>query len=165
MLTHVPEPEPVETFAPRPLTEWEKKEAADAKFATDYLAGRATDSCGNSREVSTCSLLGPRSEESSAPMESQGHMNPALLGINNSEGNALDCGHNSLDHAPEGQTGRGLSLAHGMTQAKYDAMCQANRRGHNVRSLADQEITTRRGEQTITRSFPSSPRTTRSTVR
>jgi hypothetical protein len=152
----------VESFAPRPLTRAEM----DEKFARDYLAGRETDGAGNTIHDKTCSLLGPvDTDMGCAPVESQSHMLPALLSSNDNFGNPVDSGHNSIDHAAEGSTTRGLSLAHGMTQQMYDDMCRANRQSHNVRSLADEEIATRRSVDNINRSFPTAPYARKSTVR
>jgi len=135
-----PTPE-CETFKPRQLSSLEQKASEDAAFASAYLRGEACDSLGNTIHgndrfptLGKQTALGPIVHESSAPVESQSHIPAGLLGTNDSTGNPVDRGHNPIDHATEGSTTRGLSLAYGMTQETYDQMMRSNRQSHNVRS-------------------------------
>lgn len=161
-----PEPEPEPSFTPRPLSGFEKKQADDAQFARDYLAGRATDSAGNNSTVGieTCSLLGPHDPEPSGPSETQSHMNQALLGTNDSAGNPVEAPRHAFENG-EGHTRQGSPLCAGYSQQAYDAAMRDWTRRGGRRSEGEQEIASRDAIQNINRSFPTAPHSSRPTVR
>jgi hypothetical protein len=156
-----PTPELQNTFAPREPT----REERDAEFARAYLAGEATDSCGNTINVKTCSLLGPVDFE---PLEisrkhTQQHMKPELTN-QDADGNIINTTPHSFDIG-EGTTRGGSPLAAGLSQETYDAMMTAWQRSGGGPSMSEQEMKIRQDKANIERAFPKSPRANRSTVR
>ena len=115
-------------------------------FAARYAAGLAAASAGNKIDGSTTrwsathSLLGPASIEHGPPVESQAHMNPALLGTHDSRGNPIEA------HRP--------ALANGLTPEAYATMMQSWRRSGGGRSESEQEQRIRQSKANISRSFP-----------
>lgn len=149
-----------DAFKPRPLT----REEMDEQFAADYLAGKQTDSCGNGRDVKTCSLLGPVDIEPSVPGDPQAHMVPALLGTNDSTGAPAEVKRHSFESG-EGFTRGGSPLAAGISQEAYDNMMKDWTRRGGGRSEGEQEIASRQAVDNINRSFGTSPHVSRSTAR
>jgi hypothetical protein len=72
----------------KPPSNIETKADADRRFAQAYLRGEACDSAGNRADGSNdryptrgpTSVLGPIVRDDGPPLDSQSHMNPALLG-------------------------------------------------------------------------------------
>jgi len=87
-----PEPEPdirqPDAFAPRPLSNIERKQAEDRKFAERYIAGAETDSAGNNiigsndrfPSKGAVSLVGPLEPRVRTRLSTTSHMDAALVG-------------------------------------------------------------------------------------
>ncbi len=125
-------------------------------FAEKFLDRDAADSMGNKADGSNAhfqsgaqSLLGPITPDHGPPVDTQSHMNPALLGTNDTLGNPI-----TVPVAAEGFTRGGSPLAHGLSQETYDAMMNDWKRSGGGRSESEQEQQIRRSNQNISRSFP-----------
>jgi len=149
------EPKPERfVFVPRQPT----REELDEEFSEAYREGRATDSMGNRIDgtnvkfptLGTQSLLGPVEVDHGPPVETQSHMQPAMLSTNDHFGNPI-----AVVEAPTlGYTRGGCALAPGVSPEQYDSMMKDwNRRGGGA-SEADQELASRRAAQNIRNSFP-----------
>ncbi len=137
-----PEPEP--KSAPCGLSEIELKAQADERFAQDFKAGLATDSLGNkisgtndSRPtLGAVSLVGNIDQTQRPAIDTQAHMDPALIGASDAS------------NAPRWSFDKGLS------DEDLAAMRSDWRRRHgNAPSMSEQREAMDRSKQAINAAF------------
>jgi len=132
----------------------------DSQFARDYKAGLVGDSTGNLIDgtnpnfpsMGIQSLIGVPRPEPSVPLETQAHMDPALITQPSKD-------RHSFESNPEGFTRRGVALCAGLSQETYDQMMRAHDKRGGKPSMSEQAEAVWRAEETIRRSFPRADRT------
>ncbi len=164
-------PEPVrvigEITEPRNLTgRPDNTEEQDAAFAAAYRAGEATDSIGNTIDgqnkrfpsKGAQSLIGVPRPEETTPLDTQAHMNKALLGTYTSDGQRIQQKRHSFESG-EGFTRGGVALCAGLSQETYDAMMKSHDKRGGRPSMSQQAEAVWRAEENIRRAFPKGERT------